>query len=54
MENEENKIVTKVATPIEEGKVDSKRAVVKNLLSSLEKENPLVKKSIFNSMRNIN
>lgn len=40
--------------PIEEGKVDSKRAVVKNLLSSLEKENPLVKKSIFNSMRNIN
>lgn len=40
--------------PIEEGKVDSKRLLVKNLLKELEKDNPLIKKSIFNSMRNIN
>ena len=40
--------------PIEEGKVDSKRKEIKNMLEELEKTNPLIKKSIFNSMRNIN
>lgn len=40
--------------PIESGKVDSKRKEIKNLLKDLEKVNPQIKQSIFNSMRNIN
>ncbi|MBM6822125.1 ATP-binding protein [Fusobacterium mortiferum] len=40
--------------PIEAGKVDSKRKEIKNLLAELEKTNPNVKQSIFNSMKNIN
>ncbi len=40
--------------PIESGKVDSKRKEIKNLLSTLEKTNPQIKQSIFNSMKNIN
>lgn len=40
--------------PIEAGKVDSKRKRVKQLLEELEKENPQIKQSIFNSMKNIN
>jgi len=40
--------------PIESGKVDSKRKEIKNLLADLEKTNPQIKQSIFNSMKNIN
>lgn len=40
--------------PIESGKVDSKRKEIKNLLSTLEKTNPQIKQSIFNSMKNVN
>lgn len=40
--------------PIEAGKVDSKRKEIKILLENLEKTNPNVKQSIFNSMKNIN
>ncbi|MGL4402843.1 MAG: tRNA lysidine(34) synthetase [Fusobacteriaceae bacterium] len=40
--------------PIESGKVDSKRKEIKNLLKDLEKTNPNIKQSIFNSMKNIN
>ncbi len=40
--------------PIESGKVDSKRKEMKNLLTTLEKTNPQIKQSIFNSMKNIN
>ncbi|MGL5176398.1 MAG: tRNA lysidine(34) synthetase [Cetobacterium sp.] len=40
--------------PIESGKVDSKRKEIKNLLATLEKTNPQIKQSIFNSMKNIN
>ncbi len=40
--------------PIESGKVDSKRKEIKDLLAELEKTNPNVKQSIFNSMKNIN
>lgn len=40
--------------PIESGKVDSKRKEIKNLLKDLEKNNPNIKQSIFNSMKNIN
>lgn len=40
--------------PIEAGKVDSKRKKVKELLMELEKENPQIKQSIFNAMKNIN
>lgn len=40
--------------PIEAGKVDSKRKEIKNLLKTLEKTNPQIKQSIFNSMKNIN
>ena len=39
---------------IEYGKVDSKRKEIKNLLATLEKTNPQIKQSIFNSMKNIN
>lgn len=40
--------------PIESGKVDSKRKEVKKLLSDLEKSNPNIKQSIFNSLKNVN
>lgn len=40
--------------PIESGKVDSKRKEIKELLANLEKTNPQIKQSIFNSMRNVN
>lgn len=40
--------------PVESGKVDSKRKVIKNLLKTLETENPGLKKRVFNSMKNIN
>lgn len=40
--------------PIESGKVDSKRREIKELLEELEKKNPQIKQSIFNSMKNIN
>lgn len=40
--------------PIESGKVDSKRKEIKELLANLEKGNPQIKQSIFNSMRNVN
>ncbi len=40
--------------PIESGKVDSKRKEIKNLLATLEENNPNIKVSIFNSMKNIN
>lgn len=40
--------------PIESEKVDSKRKEIKNLLIELEKTNPQIKQSIFNSMKNIN
>ena len=39
---------------IEAGKVSSKRKEVKDLLGELEKNHPGVKKSVFNSMKNIN
>ena len=39
---------------IEAGKTSSKRKEVKNLLSDLEEKHPGIKKSVFNSMRNIN
>lgn len=39
---------------IEAGKTSSKRREVKELLAELEKSNPGVKKSVFNSMKNIN
>lgn len=39
---------------IEAGKTSSKRREVKELLAELEKNNPGVKKSVFNSMKNIN
>ena len=39
---------------IEAGRTSSKRREVKDLLASLEKKNPGIKQSIFNSMRNIN
>ena len=39
---------------IEAGKTSSKRKEVKNLLSDLEDKHPGIKKSVFNSMRNIN
>jgi tRNA(Ile)-lysidine synthase TilS/MesJ len=40
--------------PIESGKVDSKRKEIKNLLKTLEDNNPNIKQSIFNSVKNIN
>lgn len=40
--------------PIEAGKVDSKRKEIKLLLESLEKTNPNLKQSIFNSLKNVN
>ncbi len=40
--------------PIEAGKTDSKRKEIKILLEELEKTNPNIKQSIFNSMKNIN
>lgn len=40
--------------PVESGKTDSKRKEIKNLLAKLEEQNPNVKQSIFNSMKNIN
>ncbi|MBS9775937.1 MAG: tRNA 2-thiocytidine biosynthesis protein TtcA [Fusobacterium sp.] len=40
--------------PIEAGKTDSKRKEIKYLLQELEKTNPNIKQSIFNSMKNIN
>lgn len=40
--------------PIESGKVDSKRKEIKLLLENLEKSNPQIKQSIFNSLKNIN
>lgn len=40
--------------PVESGKVDSKRKEIKHLLLELESKNPNIKKSIFNSMKNIN
>ncbi len=40
--------------PIEAEKTDSKRKEIKNLLEELEKTNPNIKQSIFNSMKNIN
>ena len=39
---------------IEAGKTSSKRKEVKDLLSNLEEKHPGIKKSVFNSMRNIN
>lgn len=39
---------------IEAGKTSSKRKEVKELLRSLEEQNPGIKQSIFNSMKNIN
>lgn len=39
---------------IEAGKTSSKRREVKELLRSLEEQNPGIKQSIFNSMKNIN
>lgn len=39
---------------IEAGKTSSKRKEVKDLLSDLEEKHPGIKKSVFNSMRNIN
>lgn len=39
---------------IEAGKTSSKRREVKELLKSLEEQNPGIKQSIFNSMKNIN
>ncbi|MDO4689959.1 MAG: ATP-binding protein [Fusobacterium sp.] len=40
--------------PIESGKMDSKRKEIKELLKKLESNNPNIKQSIFNSMKNIN
>ncbi len=40
--------------PVENEKVDSKRKEIKMLLDELEKNNPNIKQSIFNSMKNIN
>lgn len=40
--------------PIESGKVDSKRKEIKILLENLEKNNPNLKQSIFNAMKNVN
>jgi len=40
--------------PVEGEKTDSKRKEIKNLLKTLEVENPNIKQSIFNSMKNIN
>lgn len=40
--------------PVEGEKTDSKRKELKNLLKTLEVENPNIKQSIFNSMKNIN
>ena len=39
---------------IEAGKTSSKRKEVKDLLKDLEQKHPGIKKSVFNSMRNIN
>ena len=39
---------------IEAGKTSSKRKEVKDLLKDLEEKHPGIKKSVFNSMRNIN
>ena len=39
---------------IEAGKTSSKRREIKELLRSLEEQNPGIKQSIFNSMKNIN
>ena len=39
---------------IEAGKTSSKRKEVKDLLKKLEEKHPGIKKSVFNSMRNIN
>ena len=39
---------------IEAGKTSSKRRELKELLKSLEEQNPGIKQSIFNSMKNIN
>ena len=39
---------------IEAGKTSSKRKEVKDLLSDLEEKHPGIKKSVFNTMRNIN
>lgn len=46
--------VIKCGCRIAEVKPDSKRAEVKELLRKLEKNNPTIKKSIFNSLRNVN
>ncbi len=46
--------VIKCGCRISEIKPDSKRAEIKELLKTLEKNNPLIKKSIFNSLRNVN
>ncbi len=40
--------------PVESNKVDSKRKETKQLLKNLEKLNPNIKQSIFNSLKNIN
>lgn len=40
--------------PVESNKTDSKRKEIKNLLSSLEAQDPNIKQRIFNSMKNIN
>lgn len=40
--------------PVESGKTDSKRKEIKNLLKNLEAENPNIKQSIFNSLKNVN
>jgi tRNA(Ile)-lysidine synthase TilS/MesJ len=40
--------------PVEDDQTDSKRNEIKQLLEDLEKGNPHIKQSIFNSMKNIN
>jgi tRNA(Ile)-lysidine synthase TilS/MesJ len=50
-----NKIPTmKCGCKLYELKTDSKRLEVKVLLKNLEKKNPNIKKSIFNSLKNVN
>ncbi|MFK4785595.1 ATP-binding protein [Fusobacterium sp. MFO224] len=39
---------------VEAGEKDSKRREIKELLNTLEKKNPNIKQSIFNSLKNIN
>lgn len=46
--------VIKCGCRISEIKPDSKRAEIKELLKTLEKKNPIIKKSIFHSLRNVN